>query len=137
MKIKLKDKFWRYVDFAGLFDYNVVGIRQYEGDELYELECQTCTHGPTKCLLLCALDDEKNLQYVRMLNDNEDNSQLHFHTHSGQFFATKNEALIDKASRSIAFNHGKIAEIKKNLEYYEKLNKDQIKLIKDLSEELK
>lgn len=135
MKIKLADRFYRYVDCAGLFEYIVIGIRQYKGGELYELECQACTHG-WKCVLLCGLDDRNNLQYIRMLNNDGDRSQSHFHTHSGQFFKNKKEALIDKANRCIESNNDRISKIKQKLKYYEDLNNNQIKFISDLKEKL-
>lgn len=135
MKIKLNDKFYRYIDAKGVFEYVVVGIRQYESDEMYELECQTCTHG-WKCLLLCSLNDHRMLQYVKMINDDEYSSQKHWHQYGGEFYKTKKEALISKGKKMIKYWDDEIIKTKQRLESCEKRKEQDSKAIQDLIDEL-
>jgi hypothetical protein len=118
VKIELGKSFYRYITPLGVFHYIVKGIRQYGDSELYELECQTCKHG-WKCLLLASLDDYGKLQYVRMLNDDEYESQKHFHMHSGQFHERKEEAMISQYKTSLKWYNDKIGEFKNNIKTYE------------------
>lgn len=132
--IKLKDEFYRYITPIGTFTYVVKGIRQYEGDEQYELECQNCSHG-RKCLLLCALDDRDKLQYIRTLNDGDDD-QSHFHTGAGEFFPTQTAALVQKGKEILKYTDEKILEAKKNLKYWEDKRAKDDKYIADVIEKL-
>lgn len=112
------------------------GVRSYEGDEQYELQCQACTHGE-KCLLLCVFDDQKKLQYIRTLNDDEDNPQTHWHQGMGEFYQTKKEALFSKGERMIKFWDEEILKIKQKLINTEKAKERDYKAIQDMIDGLK
>lgn len=115
MNIKINDKFYRYITPVGVFEYIVKGIRSYEGDEQYELECQSCSHG-YKCILLAALDDKKQLQYIHTLNDDEEDSQTHWHQESGQFYKTKREVLISQCEKQKRYWNEEVAKAEHLLE---------------------
>lgn len=125
LKIVIGDKFYRWIDVRGVFEYIVKGIRKYENDEQYELECQQCGHGD-KCLLLCAIDDYQRLQYIKLLNDDEDNSQSHWHVFSGQFYQTKQAAIISKTDRTIAYFNEKIAKAESDLKLMHQRKNDEL-----------
>lgn len=127
MTIEIGKEFYRYVAMGGVFTYRVVGIRSYETESLYELECQSCTHG-YKCLLLCALDDDNKLQYIRTLNDDEDNPQDYWHKDCGEFFQTKNEVLasaykkqLQKYQDDISTQKNKLKEMESSYKHIEVL----------------
>ncbi len=82
---KIGDELFRYVEGGGIFRYTVKGIRSYEDSTQLEVECQTCSHG-WKCLLLLARNDYGRVHAVHMLNDDEDNSQRHWHGNEGMHF---------------------------------------------------
>ena len=130
-------KLYRWITAAGLFSYEVVGKREYKDDVQYEVECQTCSHG-WKCLLLVALDDNKKLQYVKMINDDEDDikEQKHFHTHSGEFHLSKEDALIEYYKNTLKWYKDKINENKATLKSLEEKEKEIINLIK-IQEDIK
>lgn len=89
---KIGDELWRHVVGAGTFRYVVDGVRVYGDEVQLEVECQSCTHG-WKCRILVARDDYGKLHAVHMLNDNEDDSQRHWHGNYGMhFWPTKRQA---------------------------------------------
>lgn len=126
--MKIGTELYRWITAAGLFQYKVVGTRQYADDIQYEVECQTCSHG-WKCLLLIAEDDYKKLQYVKMLNDDEDDSQRHFHTHSGEFFLSKSDALIGYYKKTLIWYKDEINKFKSQIKSYEEKEKEIQNLI--------
>ena len=136
MNIKINDKFYRYIDCGGVFEYIVKGVRNYGDDTQYELECQTCNHGPDKCLLLCAVSDYRKLEFVKMLKD-EDGEQKHWHNSSGSFLATQNEALVEKGKRMEREIDDEIRKAKERLQYLEKQKADQIRAITEMCGALK
>jgi predicted ATP-grasp superfamily ATP-dependent carboligase len=80
-----------------ILHYKVIGIRQYETGDLYELECQSCTHSGAKCQVLAGFDDHKVLQVIHMLNDNEDEPQHYWHERHTGFYPSIDEALLERA----------------------------------------
>ena len=78
-KINIGDVIYRYVSFGGIHKYKVVGKREYEDNTELEVEDQNCNHG-WKCRLLVAVNDYNRLVSIRMLNDDEDNSQRCWHS---------------------------------------------------------
>lgn len=80
-----------------ILHYKVIGIRQYDTGHLYELECQSCTHSGDKCQVLAGFDDYGVLQVIHMLNDNEDESQRHWHTRDTGLYQSIDEALLQRA----------------------------------------
>lgn len=131
MKINIHDKFYRYIEMVGIFEYVVKGIRQYKEEQFFELECQSCNHG-WKCMLLCGFDDYGKLQYIRMINNLENNDQRHFHTHSGQFFSSKKEALINKGKKMREYIDEEIKKAKDTVLRLENQKQKEIKFIEDL-----
>lgn len=117
--IKIGDLFYRYIVFGGFFEYKVIGIRVYQESKLFELECQACTHG-YKCILLCALDDRNRLQYIRTLNEDEDNPQYYFHVESGEFYASKTEVIINRTKKEQEIHQYNISKAKETIEQSEK-----------------
>ncbi len=89
---KVGDELFRHVRGGGTFRYLVQGVRSYEDSTQLEVECQTCTHG-WKCRLLIAENDYGKIVHVHMLNEDEDDSQRHWHANDGlHFWPTKKEA---------------------------------------------
>lgn len=129
--IKIKDKFYRYIDIKGVFEYIVVGIRDYGDDKNYELECQNCSHGG-KCVLLCSLDDSGNLIYIRMANDDWPGEES-WHEHAGIFHPTKEKAMIGKLSKLIYFHRDNMLAAQKQYEY----NKEKMEDFEKQREEFK
>lgn len=82
---KIGDDLFRYVEGGGIFHYTVKGIRSYEDSTQLEVECQTCSHG-WKCRLLLARNDYGRVHAVHMLNDDDDDSQKHWHGNEGMHF---------------------------------------------------
>ena len=106
---KIGDEIFRYVTVMGVFRWLVIGRRERENEVQLELECQTCNHG-WKCKVLVAQNDYKKIVSVNMLNEDDEDSQRHFH---GQeectFWPTSAEAknehlknLIRKAEKELS-----------------------------------
>lgn len=87
------DELFRHVVCGGTFRYIVQGIRQYEGETQLEVECQTCSHG-WKCRLLIARNDYGKIHAVHMLNDDDEDTQRHWHGNDPglHFWPTKEQA---------------------------------------------
>ena len=89
---KIGDEMYRHVTGGGNFCYVVTGVRTTEDSVQLEVECQTCSHG-WKCRLLLAQNDYGKIVHVHMLNEDEDDSQKHWHSNEGlHFWPTANEA---------------------------------------------
>lgn len=125
MNINIGDTLYR-VAAPALLVYKVIGIRLYETGDMYELECQSCTHG-FKCKVLAAFDDYKYLKPVHMLNDDEDEPQRHWHScdSGGSFFLDKNDALRERYALCIR-------DAKEDLQRFEDLVKDKRKNLERL-----
>lgn len=119
--LQIGKEFYRYVPCAGVFTYVVTQINvstTSQGEIVqYELECQACTHG-YKCLLLCAFDDDNKLQYLRTINNDDDDKQDYWHKECGEFFETKKEVKanaykkqLDKYKKDIATQKTKLKEL--------------------------
>lgn len=135
--MKIGTDLYRWVSAAGLFSYKVIGIREYKEEKQYEIECQTCSHG-WKCVLLIAEDDDKRLQYVRMVDEDEYHisEQKHFHTHCGEFHLNKSDALIEYYKATLKWYKTEIDKFKANVKSYEEKEKEIQNLI-NIQEEIK
>lgn len=98
MKSKLIDKYvigdsiWRHAEGGGTLQYKVVGIRSYDDGPQLEVEGVSCSHG-WKCRVLLAQDDYKRIAAVHMLNEDDEDSQRHWHINEGlHFWPTRAEA---------------------------------------------
>lgn len=90
--MKIGDELFRYIVMGGIHRFIVLGVRQYEDSEQYEIEDQNCAHG-WKCRLLVARNDYGKLHAIHMLNEDEDDRQRHWHTNDGfHFWPTVGEA---------------------------------------------
>lgn len=91
---QLGDKLYRYVRGGGMFSYLVTGIRIYDATSVQlEVESQSCSHG-WKCSLLIGQNDYGKIFHIHMLNDDDCDSQRHWHTNDGlHFWPTEKEAL--------------------------------------------
>ena len=86
------DAIWRHAEGGGTLQYKVVGIRSYDDGPQLEVEGVSCTHG-WKCRVLLAQDDYKRIAAVHMLNEDEEDSQRHWHINEGlHFWPTMAEA---------------------------------------------
>ena len=95
-EMKIGDKLYRYVDVGGVFEYEVIGIRQYESGNQIEVRCNTCNHG-WKCEVLVAMNDYGKLISIQMLNDRECDSQKCWHSQDKfHFWKTSSEAKKEK-----------------------------------------
>ena len=135
--MKIGTDLYRWVAMAGLFSYKVIGIREYKEERQYEIECQACSHG-WKCILLIAEDDNKKLQYIRMVDENEDHisSQKHFHTHCGEFHLNKSDALIEYYKTTLKWYKTESDKLKSTIKTYEEKEKEICNLIK-IQEDIK
>lgn len=89
---KIGDELFRYVEMAGVFQYVVLGRREYQEEVQLEVECKTCSHG-WQCRLLLAQDDHGRIVAVHMLNEDEDEPQRNWHRNEGfHFWPTVDQA---------------------------------------------
>ena len=77
-KLKIGDKLYRYVSPSGIWEYVIIGIREYKDSVMYEAEAQASSHG-YKCVLLIAEDEKGAYKYVSLLNYDEDDDQSYWH----------------------------------------------------------
>lgn len=110
---KVGDELFRYIEMGGIHRYVVQGVRQYETDVQLEVEDQSCSHG-WKCRILVARNDYGKIHAVHMLNDDEDDTQRHWHGNEGfHFWPTVAKAKaegFDAAIRRAKENVGKAEE---------------------------
>lgn len=103
-KLNIGDKLYRYVSLKGVFEYEVVGIRQYEKNNHYELICKNCNHGQ-QCKVLVNADPvyKKAFKYIEMLNNDDIDDDVHsFSWHyDGNYFLSSEEALIYKSEKHL------------------------------------
>jgi hypothetical protein len=94
--LNIGENLYRYVSPLGIFTYTVKGVRAYEDNTQYEVECQTCTHG-YKCKLLIAENESGKFKYVSLLNYDDDDDQRYWHNckEYSTFWKTKAEAHIE------------------------------------------
>ena len=111
----LGDELFRYVICGGVFRYIVDGRREYDGRVQLEVECQTCSHG-WKCRLLLAQDDYGRIIEVHMLNDDDEDSQRHWHINEGlHFWPTAEEAKQEQVRRLVKQAEEGVQKAKDNL----------------------
>ena len=103
---------YRYVKCGGVFSYKVIGIRLYDDQTMYELECQSCTHG-RKCELLVGGKPDK-LRYITLLNDDED-TQHYWHTDDTSFHLNKERAQLDLLYSNLSVVQGNISDLEHRL----------------------
>lgn len=80
---------YRYLT-TGVFRYKVIGIRDYESHTLYEVECLSCTQG-YQCRCLVAVNSENAIQHVDFINNDDEDSQHHWHNGGEPYFRTLEE----------------------------------------------
>lgn len=122
------DELFRYAVGGGVFRYIVDGRREYDGRVQLEVECQNCSHG-WKCRLLLAQDDYGRIVEIHMLNDDEENSQRHWHVNEGlHFWPTPEQArqeqvrrLVKNAEEDVRKAEGALAAAKRRLAQYKDL----------------
>lgn len=113
-KLKIGDGLFR-VASPLLLQYVCTGIRQYATGDLYEVECQSCSHG-YKCQVLIGNDDYGRLTAIHMLNNNEENDQRCWHGNDTTFFTSKDAALLDRANGHIRRAREGVEAAEKGLE---------------------
>lgn len=87
-------------------------------------------------MLLCALDDDNKLQYIRTLNDDEDNPQAYWHKECGEFFETKNEVLRSAYKKQLQKYQDDISTLKNKLKESENSYQRIEVLLNELGEAL-
>lgn len=125
---KVGDELFRYIEMGGIHRYIVQGVRQYQDDVQLEVEDQSCSHG-WKCRLLVARNDYGKLHAVHMLNDDEEDTQRHWHQNEGFHFwptttrakAEGFDAAIRRAKESVAKAEDGLAAAKRRLQELESL----------------
>ena len=132
-KLNIEDKLYRYDFFKnGIFEYKVIGIREYPEGIFYEVECKNCTDHPNCRLLINKADDDKYYKYVAMTNEDEDNKQYHpYYWHSDGHYHTSVSDCKKEAYRKILDNKLKRKEdLKKALS---EINRqiEELKLLMD------
>lgn len=126
INLKIDDKIYKYISTKGIFTYTVKGVRTYEDNEQYEVECQDCADH-TKCRLLIIQNaNSKTFQYVCMLND-EDDSQYYWHNDEKKFYLDKKdckkseyEIILKKYKKEIEETEAKLERQNKQLLELEK-----------------
>jgi hypothetical protein len=126
--VKLNDVLYRHVPGGGIFKYTVICVRQSERDTQFEVRCETCSHG-WKCELLIAQDDEGQLSYVCMLNNDEDDNQAYWHEGKNHFFLTIDEAKNEAYEWRIRELNDKLKKQKEAVAATEKMIKEYQDLI--------
>ena len=112
---KIGDVLYRHVKTKGRFAYTVIGVRQYDDSAQLEVECQSCTHG-WKCRLLLAQNDCGKIVHVHMLNDDEDDSQCHWHANDGlHFWPTAAEAREEALRELVRLADERIKKLEESL----------------------
>ena len=130
IRLKIGDELFTHESGKGIFTYVVLGVREYEGATLYEVECQECKHH-TKCRLLVAQKDEQEVfRYVSMLNDDEDNEQYYWHS-SAEYFMTRKDCMKDAWNKAIAYHTKHAQELEDSL----KIQRKRIAELKALMDE--
>ncbi|MGO6851639.1 hypothetical protein ACCS68_14685 [Rhizobium beringeri] len=127
-KIEIGTKLFRVASPA-LLQYVCTGIRQYETGDLYEVECQSCTHG-FKCKVLAGYDDYDKLTPIHMLNNDEDDDQRCWHGNETHFFMSKDAALLDRANGHIRKAREGIEAAEKSLQF----RKDELQRLVETAE---
>ena len=120
-EIKLKDKLWN--GGYPMMSYEVTAVIKREKNIQYELLCESCNHYE-HCRILITKDDNKNLVYVGMVNENDEDDfsdrHYYFHVNNGNFYTTKEEAEISKVKSFISGCDKEIEKLKEQIEYQEK-----------------
>lgn len=113
--VNVGDELFRYIEGGGIHRFKVLGIRQYEDSIQYEVEDQNCTHG-WKCRILIAHNDYGKLHAVHMLNEDENNSQRHWHTNEGyHFYPSSNEAKAEAYNAALRRAYERVEKAQKAL----------------------
>ena len=124
IEIQLGQELFKYAT-VNLMRYKVFGILDREDGKYYQIRCLTCSHGRL-CEVLIKLDDCKNLKYVSMLNDEEEDLRYYWHTtDDGDFYClTKKQSLEKYYERAMK-------KVKKEIyEHQEEIKRKEQKLIK-------
>lgn len=141
--LEIGDKLYRHVSMAGIWEYTVLGVRQYADNTQYEIRCEACTHGCEKCRLLIADNGKGVYKYVALLNNNgsdddddysDDQSYWHNCMKYSTFHTDKYLAHIECYKNMLYDAKNDVLEAKKALKYKEdalaKLT-DALKLAED------
>ena len=124
IEIQLGQELFKYATIH-FMKYKVVSILDREDGRYYQIRCLTCNHDRS-CEILIKLDDRKNLKYVSMLNDDEEDPQYYWHTtDDGDFYClTKKQSLEKLYERAMK-------KVKKEIcEHREEIKRKEQKLIK-------
>lgn len=119
-KLKIGDKLYRHVVMSGVWEYVVIGLREYKDSTLYEVESQACTHG-YKCVLLVAENEKGQFKYVSLVNYDADDDQSYWHNDKQYNTFWRNKGLAHKECYETLLRESKdkIVTVKKQLAYLE------------------
>ena len=133
IKINIGDSIYRYVSFGGIREFKVVGKRWYEDNIQLEVEDQHCNHG-WNCRLLVAMNDYGRLISIKMLNDDEDDSQRHWHSQEDyNFWLDKKHVRQQYASITLSGYRDKLAVAENNVKEIKKVI-DELEVMMDCGE---
>lgn len=113
---KLGDELFRHVECGGIFRFIVDGTRTFADGVQLEVESQTCSHG-WKCRLLLAENDYGRIVNIHMLNEDEGDSQRHWHSNEGlHFWPTHQQARDEALALYVSRSDERIKDLKARLQ---------------------
>ena len=127
--LKLGDKLFRRVEFSGIWEYEVIEVRQTPEGHQYVIKSLACTHG-WKCEMLIAEDDRGDLCYICMTNIRDDDDQVYWHKPGARFCRTKAQAKIDACKLFVQSAKNRVDEAKAQLAAAEKNAKEVDEMMK-------
>lgn len=130
--LKLDQEVYRYVQCSGIHTFKVISINETKYGTQYIVEDQKCNHG-WKCQLLIQYCD-KDLKFVKMVNDDEDDSQLYWHQNGDKeyYFKTNiQEAYIDIFISNINYRKAAVAKAEAHLKALNKGLEEGYQSLKD------
>jgi hypothetical protein len=115
LKLNIGDELYTHESGKGIFKYVVLGIREYDGATLYEVECQEC-RDHAKCRLLISQKDESTVfKYVSMINEDDEKPQYYWHS-TAEYFLSRTQCIKDARIKAIAYHTKKAQELKDALD---------------------
>lgn len=130
--LKIGENVYRYVPNGigngGIWHYSIIERRENPEGMQYVVRSLACSHG-WKCELLISEDDNGDLRYVRMVNNDEDDDQRHWHGHGLRFCLTRDDAKRDAYNDRLKSAKEYTAKCKANLDWAVKCEKELVDLI--------
>ncbi len=120
--MKIGDKIYKYLSFAGFVTYKVIAIKTTEKATLYEVECLACNHTPACTLYVVPILGRGAFRFVcmTMANDEESEEQEMWHSDEHNFYKKQNEAKLAKYQQEILRQYRQTQELEERLKQKQK-----------------